>query len=56
VQEKVVFVPGNPFYTGSGPTSTFRFSFSCVDSEMIEEGVRRMASALRSFEKMYIMD
>lgn len=56
VQEKVVFVPGNPFYTGNGPTSTFRFSFSCVDPETIEEGVKRMASALEPFKKRYGMN
>lgn len=50
VQEKVVFVPGNPFYTGSGTASTLRFSFSCVDPETIEEGVRRMARALTGFD------
>lgn len=53
VQEKVVFVPGNPFYTGNGPTSTFRFSFSCVDTATIEEGVKRMAKALEPFKKRF---
>ena len=53
VQEKVVFVPGNPFYTRVGPTSTFRFSFSCVDPETIEEGVKRMAKALEPFQQRY---
>lgn len=56
VLEKVVFVPGNPFYTGNGPTSTFRFSFSCVDPETIEEGVKRMARALEPFKKRYGMN
>ena len=51
VQEKVVFVPGNPFYTGVGPTSAFRLSFSCVDPQTIEEGVQRMAKALAPFRK-----
>jgi 2-aminoadipate transaminase len=51
VREKVVFVPGNPFYTGNGPTSTFRLSFSCVDQDMIEEGVKRMARALKPFKQ-----
>ena len=51
VGEKVVFVPGNPFYTRHGATSTMRFSFSCVDPETIEEGVRRLARALQGFSK-----
>jgi len=55
VEEKVVFVPGNPFYTGNGQTNTFRLSFSCVDPETIEEGVKRMAKALESFKKRYAM-
>lgn len=53
VKEKVVFVPGNPFYTGNGPTSTLRFSFSCVDPESIEEGVKRMAKALEPFKERF---
>jgi len=53
VQKKVVFVPGNPFYTGNGRTSTFRLSFSCVDAKTIEEGVQRMARALEPFKKRY---
>ncbi len=56
VQEKVVFVPGNPFYTGNGHTSTFRLSFSCVDPETIEEGVERMAMALEPFRKRYVFN
>lgn len=55
VEEKVVFVPGNPFYTGNGQTNTFRLSFSCVDPETIEEGVQRMAKALQPFKKRYAM-
>jgi 2-aminoadipate transaminase len=46
VKEKVVFVPGDPFYTGAGRTSAMRLSFSCVDPAPIEEGVQRMARAL----------
>ncbi len=49
VREKVVFVPGDPFYTGAGRTSAFRLSFSCVDPATIEEGVQRMARALEPF-------
>ena len=53
VAEKVVFVPGNPFYTGNGLTATMRFSFSCVDPETITEGVRRLARALRGFSRYF---
>lgn len=40
-KEKVVFVPGEPFYTDGRPTRTFRLSFSCVDSATIAEGLQR---------------
>jgi 2-aminoadipate transaminase len=48
-KENVVFVPGDPFYTRSKNTSAFRLNFSCVDSETVEEGVKRMARALEKF-------
>ena len=49
VKEKVVFVPGNPFYTSAARTTTFRLSFSCVDRTTVEEGVRRLSRALEAF-------
>jgi 2-aminoadipate transaminase len=49
VKENVVFVPGDPFYTGSTNTSAFRLNFSCADREKIEEGVKRMARALEKY-------
>ncbi len=45
-REKVVFVPGDPFYTNKTRTSAFRLNFSCVDPETIEVGVKRMVRAL----------
>jgi 2-aminoadipate transaminase len=51
VKEKVVFVPGDPFYTTNAKTSTFRLNFSCVDPETVEEGVKRMTRALKKFGK-----
>jgi 2-aminoadipate transaminase len=53
VKEKVVFVPGDPFYTKSTNTSAFRLNFSCVDPETVEEGVKRMARALEKFGKFF---
>ena len=46
VKHKVVFVPGDPFYTVKGVTNSFRMNYSCVDPETIEEGVKRMSSAI----------
>jgi len=46
VQEKVVFVPGDPFYTTTTEVPTLRLNFSCADGETIERGVLRLARAL----------
>jgi len=45
VREKVVFVPGAPFFTNGKGASTFRLNFSCSDPEEIEEGMRRLSRA-----------
>ena len=46
VQEKVVFVPGDPFYTTKTDVQTLRLNFSCADAETIEKGIQRLARAL----------
>lgn len=48
VKEKVVFVPGVPFYTTNSKTSSFRLNFSCVDPATVREGIKRMAHALET--------
>ena len=53
VKESVVFVPGDPFYTKRTNISAFRLNFSCVDSEIVEEGVKRMARALEKFDNFF---
>jgi len=45
VREKVVFVPGAPFFTHGGGGSAFRLNFSCSGEEEIEEGMQRLARA-----------
>ncbi len=47
IAEKVAFVPGAPFYVRPDIKNTLRLSFSCVDEATIEEGVQRLARALR---------
>ena len=49
VKEKVVFVPGDPFYTSEKNCPSLRLNFSCVDSDTIEEGVLRMAKAFSRY-------
>ena len=46
LDKRVVFVPGEPFYTSSNTTSTFRLNFSCVDEELAREGIYRLAQAI----------
>lgn len=46
VQKKVVFVPGNPFYTEGGICSSLRLNYTNADEKTIEEGIRRLASAM----------
>lgn len=46
VREKVVFVPGDPFYTTRTGVATMRLNFSCTDAETIEMGIIRLRRAL----------
>ena len=50
VRRKVVFVPGEPFYTRETRSSTFRLNFSCTDEEVIDDGIARLAEAITSME------
>lgn len=50
IERKVAFVPGEPFYTRKIRTSTFRLNFSCVDESVINEGIGRMAEAIRALQ------
>jgi 2-aminoadipate transaminase len=46
IQDKVAFVPGNPFYVDRLETDTLRLNFSCVDEETIELGMQRLGGAV----------
>lgn len=46
IEQKVAFVPGNPFYVGKDKINTLRLNFSCSNAQEIEEGIVRMANAL----------
>lgn len=45
-KRNVAFVPGDPFYTDKTDTNTFRLNYTNADERMIEEGIRRLASAI----------
>ncbi len=47
VEEKVAYVPGEPFYPNGGPTNTMRMNVSASKPEVIDEGVRRLANIVR---------
>lgn len=46
VKEKVVFVPGEPFYTNGEGENALRLSFSMTPEEQINEGVKRLSRAI----------
>jgi len=46
VKDKVIFVPGDPFYVNRSGTNTLRLSFSCVDAATIKTGIRRLGKAI----------
>jgi 2-aminoadipate transaminase len=45
INEKVAFVPGDPFYVDGRSSNAMRLNFSCVDEDTIEEGMRRLGAA-----------
>lgn len=47
VKDKVIFVPGDPFYVNKKGTRTMRLNFSCVDTKTIEVGISRLGEAIR---------
>lgn len=47
VKDKVVFVPGDPFYVRGSRHSTLRLNFSCTDPDTTEIGISRLGRAIR---------
>lgn len=48
IEQKVAFVPGKAFYPYSGGENAMRINFSFMPPELIEEGIKRLAAALRA--------
>ena len=42
IQEKVAFVPGDPFYTDGRNANTMRLNYTNASREVIEEGIQRL--------------
>jgi 2-aminoadipate transaminase len=49
VKEKVAFVPGTSFFADGTGRNTARLNFSYSDEKTIEEGIRRLGVALKTF-------
>jgi 2-aminoadipate transaminase len=47
LEKKVAFVPGRPFYTDNDGNNTMRLNFSNAQADKIEEGIKRLAEALK---------
>jgi DNA-binding transcriptional MocR family regulator len=46
-QEGVAFVPGASFFPRGGGERTCRLNFSYMGEDMIDEGIRRLASVIK---------
>jgi len=46
VDEGVAIVPGAPFFPGTGGGGNVRLSFSRVEDDLIDEGIKRLASVI----------
>jgi 2-aminoadipate transaminase len=51
LKDKVVFVPGEPFYINKTETNTLRLNFSCVDKETIATGIERLGITIEKLIK-----
>lgn len=47
LENKVAFVPGDPFYTDAEHANTMRLNYTNADCETIEEGIRRLGRLLK---------
>lgn len=45
-KEKVLFVPGDPFYVNKQGVSSLRLNFTCADTENIDSGIRRLGKSI----------
>ena len=46
IEQKVAFVPGDPFYVEKRGLNTLRLNFSSVDPDIIVEGIKRLGNVL----------
>ena len=48
IEQKVAFVPGDPFYVNKKNVNTLRLNFSSVDEETIRIGIKRLGAVLKT--------
>ena len=48
IEQKVAFVPGDPFYVNRREVNTLRLNYSSVDEETIRVGIRRLGDVLKT--------
>jgi 2-aminoadipate transaminase len=51
IKDKVLFVPGDPFYVNRQNTNTLRLNFSCTDEETIGIGIKNLGKAMAQLLK-----
>jgi 2-aminoadipate transaminase len=50
-KDKVIFVPGDPFYVNRHETNTMRLNFSCTDEATTRVGIERLGRAIKQLLK-----
>lgn len=48
IEQKVAFVPGDPFYVNKKNVNTLRLNFSSVDEETIRIGIKKLGGVLKA--------
>lgn len=51
MEEKVAFVPGDPFYINKSNVNTLRLNYTNSSTEIIEEGIKRLGNILHKVTK-----
>jgi 2-aminoadipate transaminase len=51
LKDKVIFVPGDPFYVNRQNANTLRLNFSCTNEETIDTGIKNLGKAMKQLLK-----
>lgn len=49
LKEKVAFVPGGSFFANGSNDNHFRLNYSCMNEELIVEGIKRLGNVLKKY-------